>query len=249
MTVISRHSVPASTRPVASQHHAIAKLRSGFAPGNAPTDSVGCSDPIRFCSRCGTRVEIQIPPWDQLPRHVCPTCSHVQYRNPKIIVGIIPETQDGRVVLCRRAIPPRRGFWTFPAGYLENGETGEQGAKREAQEEAGVRTESLGLYMVINALAAQEVHLVYRGRLRSPASSGASFLAHGPESAEVLLVCEDDIPWEDLAHPTIGTCLRRYFSDRASGRFPVHTIDVTGAHPLQAEGLPASWSKELLHVD
>lgn len=243
MTVSSRQPTLAADRSVALLHRASARLRRTAVPVHVPADVEGGRDPIHFCSRCGSRVEVQVPQGDHLPRHVCPTCSSVQYRNPRIIVGLIAETHDGRVAMCRRAIPPRQGFWTFPAGYLENGETGEQGAVREAREEAGVRAEALGLYMVIQALAVQEVHLVYRGRFRAPASSRASLVAHGPESAEVRMACEDDMPWTELAYPAIGTCLRRYFADRASGRFPVHTFDVIDGEAVQGGGASALWSR------
>ncbi|MGQ0700674.1 MAG: NUDIX hydrolase [Panacagrimonas sp.] len=242
MTVTSRQPTPAEDRSIALLHRASSRLRRTTVPVRVPADMEGGRDPIRFCSRCGSRVEVHVPQGDHLPRHVCPACSSVQYRNPRIIVGLIAEAHDGRVAMCRRAIPPRHGFWTFPAGYLENGETGEQGAVREAREEAGVRAEALGLYMVIQALAVQEVHLIYRGRFQAPASSRASLVAPGPESAEVRMASEDDMPWMELAYPAIGACLRRYFSDRASGQFPVHTFDVIDGEALQGGGACALWS-------
>lgn len=226
--------------------------RSTAITAGAPSRFPEAPDAIRFCSRCGSRVEMQIPLHDHLPRHVCPACSTVQYRNPRIIVGFIPETDDGRIVMCRRAIPPRQGFWTFPAGHLENGETGEQGAIREAAEEAGIRAQAHGLYMVVHVLAAQEVHLIYRGRVSTPT------FAPGPESSEVRLVGESDMPWDELAFPTIGTCLRRYFTDRTNGRFPVHTIDVIDEGAMQGDGAVEPWTRILsspriarmpLHVD
>ena len=225
MSAMQRQSIFTAKKSVSKSRRVNDRARPTAFVACAPSSIEKATDPIRFCSRCGAHVEIQIPLNDHLPRHVCASCYSVQYRNPRIIVGLITESPDGRVVMCRRAIAPRQGFWTFPAGHLENDETGEQGATREAQEEAGIRAEAQGLYMVIHVLPAQEVHLIYRGRLCTPRFDP------GPESAEVRIVGEDDMPWDELAYPAIATCLRRYFADRASGYFPVHTLNVSAMQP------------------
>jgi ADP-ribose pyrophosphatase YjhB (NUDIX family) len=178
-------------------------------------------DPTRFCNLCGHGVEHRIPDGDHLPRAVCPQCGNIQYRNPKAIVGIIPEWQDGRILMCRRAIQPRHGLWTFPAGFLENSETSGDGAAREAAEEALADVEPLDLFMVINVPYVSQVYLIHRGRLRE-----ASF---GPtnESSEVRLMREDEIPWDEIAFPTIFHSLKRFFEDRARGSYSIHTLDLT----------------------
>jgi ADP-ribose pyrophosphatase YjhB (NUDIX family) len=199
-------------------------VRSGRLSGHRPglsAYSSESSEAIRFCNHCGNQVDFYVPAGDHLPRHVCVACGNVQYRNPKAIVGMISEAPDGRILMCKRAIPPRVGFWTFPAGYLENGETSGQGAAREAMEEAHAVVEPLGLYLVINAIDANQVYLIHRGRLRTSA------LRPTPESVEVELMREDRIPWGALAFPAIGRCIRQYFGDRQAGGFPVRTMVLT----------------------
>lgn len=189
---------------------------------------------IRFCNVCGTSVEFRVPDGDHLQRHVCPACGHIQYRNPKVITGIIPEWEDGRILMCRRAIQPRLGLWTFPAGFLENGETSGDGAAREAREEALADVEPLDLFMAINVPYVSQVYLIHRGRLRQP------LFGVTPESSEVKLMREDEIPWDDIAFPTIWHSLRRFFEDRARGSYSLHSMDLTyrPAPPKRAE-LPA----------
>jgi ADP-ribose pyrophosphatase YjhB (NUDIX family) len=166
---------------------------------------------------------------DYQSRHVCVACGHVQYQNPRLIAGVIAESADGRILLCRRGIAPRVGRWTFPAGFLENGESGADGARREAFEEAGARVRSLELYTVIEVRTAHEVHLVHRGRLET------SNVDAGPECSEVSLFDERNVPWSALAYPAIESCLRQYFADRRDGRFPVRAFDVIGESAEEGE--------------
>ncbi|WP_333839650.1 NUDIX hydrolase, partial [Pelomicrobium sp.] len=119
---------------------------------------------MNFCSNCGARVEYRVPPGDTLPRYVCPACGAIHYQNPKIVVGCIPEWED-RVLLCRRAIEPRYGYWTLPAGFMENGETTFQAALRETMEEARARVELGPLYTVYNLPHVNQVYLMFRARL------------------------------------------------------------------------------------
>ena len=170
---------------------------------------------MNFCSNCAARVALRIPDGDNLPRFVCEACGTIHYQNPKLVVGCVPE-YDGRIVICRRAIEPRRGYWTVPAGFMENGETLQQAAARESREEALIDVEIGSLLAVVHVLYAQQVHVFFRGRMRS-ASYGA-----GVESLEVELVRAEDIPWPDIAFPSTEYSLRRYLEDRAAGREPYH---------------------------
>jgi ADP-ribose pyrophosphatase YjhB (NUDIX family) len=185
---------------------------------------------MKFCSDCGQAVELRIPAGDHLPRHVCPACGAIHYRNPKVIVGCVPEWED-RILMCRRAIEPRLGRWTFPAGFLELGESSGEGAAREALEEAGTDVEIGELFVVINVPYVSQVYLIHRARMKAP--------AFGPtlESSEVRLMREDEIPWDQIAFPTIWHSLKFFFSDRAGGRGGVHVLDLAQRprRPEQAE--------------
>jgi len=174
---------------------------------------------MNFCSHCGTSVVVRIPPGDDKPRHVCDNCGTVHYKNPLMVIGAIPEWGD-RILLCRRAIEPRLGFWTLPAGFMELGETAGAAAIRETLEEANARIELDGLYTMLSVPHANQVHIFYRARLLD--------LDFGPgtESLEVALFREDEIPWDDLAFRTITTTLRHFFADRRDGRFGVHAGDI-----------------------
>jgi ADP-ribose pyrophosphatase YjhB (NUDIX family) len=165
---------------------------------------------MNFCSHCGQPVTLEIPAGDHMPRHVCRACGLIHYQNPKIVVGCVPE-HEGRILICRRAIEPRRGYWTVPAGFMENGETLEQGAARECQEEALADVEIGSLLAVANVLSARQVHVFFRARLRSPAFGA------GAESLETVLIEPDEIPWADIAFPSTEFALRRYLEDRSAG--------------------------------
>jgi len=165
---------------------------------------------MNFCSHCGQPVTLETPPGDHLPRHVCKACGAIHYQNPKIVVGCVPE-HEGRILLCRRAIEPRVGYWTVPAGFMENGETLQQGAARECYEEALAEVQIGSLLVVASVLSARQVHVFFRARLASPAFGA------GPESLEATLVAPADIPWSDIAFPSTEFALRRYLADRAEG--------------------------------
>jgi ADP-ribose pyrophosphatase YjhB (NUDIX family) len=165
---------------------------------------------MNFCSNCGTRVVLKVPEGDFLPRFVCDNCGAIHYQNPKIVVGSVPE-YEGRILLCKRGIEPRLGHWTIPAGFMENDETLEAGAAREAQEEALIDVEIGSLLLVANVTHARQVHVFFRSRMRTPAFG----VTH--ESLEVKLVDEKDIPWADLAFPSTEFALRRFVEDRAAG--------------------------------
>ena len=157
---------------------------------------------MRFCPACGDRINRRQPPGDTLERHVCRGCGRVHYENPKVVVGAVCSVGE-QILLCRRAIPPRTGFWTIPAGYLELGESTEEGARREAYEEARARIRIIGLLAVYNVVRIQQVQVLYRAEL-APAS-----FAPGEETLETRLFGWPEIPWDDLAFPTVHWVLRR----------------------------------------
>jgi ADP-ribose pyrophosphatase YjhB (NUDIX family) len=165
---------------------------------------------MNFCSNCGQPLSVEIPAGDHLPRHVCKSCGVVHYQNPKIVVGCVPE-RAGKILICRRAIEPRRGYWTIPAGFMENNETLQQGAARECWEEALAKVEIGSLLVVAHVLSAHQVHVFFRAHLPEP-SFGA-----GPESLEVELIDPQDIPWADIAFPSTEFALRSYLADRSAG--------------------------------
>jgi len=170
---------------------------------------------MKFCSNCGAAVALKIPAGDTLPRHVCDACSTIHYQNPKMIVGCIAEWED-RVLLCRRAIEPRLGLWTVPAGFMENGETTAQGAARETLEEANARVEVGPLYAMYNIPHINQVYILFRARLLD-----LDFSA-GTESLEVQLFDEKDVPWESIAFATVRNTLNHYYADRKAGEYRFH---------------------------
>ena len=180
--------------------------------------------PSRFkhCPNCGTAVDYRIPADDNRERAVCPGCGTIHYQNPLNVVGTLPVwEEDGRVLLCRRAIEPRHGLWTLPAGFMELNETLAEGAWRETREEAGAEIEMGPLYTVLNVVRVGQIHLFYRARLLSPEFNP------GPESLEARLFSEDEIPWDDIAFKTTRETLRCFFGDRRAGRgYSLHEIDI-----------------------
>jgi ADP-ribose pyrophosphatase YjhB (NUDIX family) len=154
---------------------------------------------------------MRIPEGDHLPRRICPACAAVHYENPRIVVGCVPEADDGRILICLRAIEPRRGYWTIPAGFMENGETLSAGAARECQEEALADVEMGALLALVDIPEAQQVHVFFRAKLTS-AAFGA-----GIESLDAKLVEPRDIPWDELAFPSTRFALECYMRDRLTG--------------------------------
>jgi ADP-ribose pyrophosphatase YjhB (NUDIX family) len=179
---------------------------------------------LNFCSHCGSPVTSKIPDGDHLPRFVCTSCGTIHYKNPLLVLGCVPEW-EGKILLCKRAIEPRLGFWTVPAGFMENGETMQAAAARECHEEALARVEIGSLLAVVNVTHARQVHVMFRARLSQP-DFGA-----GTESLEVRLYEESEIPWDQLAFPSGEFTLRKYFADRAAGREDHHFTEL--ARPLR----------------
>lgn len=173
---------------------------------------------MNFCSNCGAPVALRIPPGDDRPRHVCDTCGGIFYQNPKLVAGCIPE-RNGEILLCRRAIEPRSGFWTLPAGFMENGETTEEAAARETREEALAEVEIGALFTYLNIPHINQVYVVFLAKLQSEFAAGA-------ESSDARLFRESDIPWSEIAFPAIEVTLELYFEDRRRGVFGSHSVDI-----------------------
>jgi ADP-ribose pyrophosphatase YjhB (NUDIX family) len=169
-------------------------------------------------------VALRIPQGDDRERFVCDGCQTIHYQNPKIVAGCIPEWR-GRILLCKRAIQPRYGLWTLPAGFMENGETTEQAAMRETWEEARARVDITSLYTLFSIPHISQVYMLFRGTL-----SDGNYQP-GPESLDCGLFAEPDIPWEELAFPVVKETLRRYYRDKAQDNgFPLHRGEIT-RHP------------------
>jgi ADP-ribose pyrophosphatase YjhB (NUDIX family) len=192
---------------------------------------------MKFCSECSHPVALAIPEGDNRPRYVCAQCDAIHYQNPKLVIGSLPVWEadgDLKVLLCKRAIEPRYGYWTLPAGFMENNETTAEAAIRETEEEAGANIELGPLYTLINVSHVHQVHLFYLARLRD-----LDFAA-GIESLEVQLFSEREIPWDDLAFPTIRKTLELFFADRVKvregGSYGFHSLDIT--RPMRTVGDP-----------
>jgi len=184
---------------------------------------------MNFCSNCGSRVAFRVPPGDQLPRFVCDSCGTIHYQNPRVVVGCVPE-HEGRILICKRAIEPRLGYWTIPAGFMENGESLQQGAARECYEEALADVEIGSLLALVSILGANQVHVFFRAKLRTP-SFGA-----GTESLEVKLVTPGDIPWSDIAFQSTTFALQKFLDDKAAGRENHHLTMLDRRRPEGSRG-------------
>lgn len=176
---------------------------------------------MNYCSSCGKPVERAIPPGDNLPRFVCGSCKAIHYHNPKIVAGCIPEW-EGQILLCRRAIEPKSGLWTFPAGFMEIGESTEQAAIRETIEEAKADVVLTRLHSVFSLPHIGQVYMVFVGRMQSKR------FAAGAESLEVRLFHLSEIPWEEIAFPVVKETLRRYIDDVAKGELGLHVASLPG---------------------
>jgi len=174
---------------------------------------------MKFCSHCGATVTFKVPEGDNLPRFVCGACETIHYQNPNIVAGCIPEWRD-KILLCRRAIDPRHGYWTLPAGFMENSETSIEAAARETLEEAGARVEVTSLFAIYSLPHISQVYMMFRSRLPEPDYQP------GTESLEVELFSESEIPWDKLAFPVIEETLRRYYEDKSKGKFELHVGDL-----------------------
>jgi ADP-ribose pyrophosphatase YjhB (NUDIX family) len=178
-------------------------------PVDCYTARVSQRPKVAFCCTCGTPTVRRVPAGDTRARDCCEACGAIHYANPRPVVGTIP-AWGGKVLLCRRAIEPRRGFWTLPAGFMEVGESSAEGAQRETLEEANARVLMGPLFSMIDIPTVEQIHLFYRARLLDLAFSP------GEESLEVQLFTEAQIPWGELAFRTVEATLRLYFQDLAA---------------------------------
>lgn len=190
---------------------------------------------IKFCTQCASPVQLRIPAGDNLPRHVCPGCGHIHYENPRLVVGCVSEW-EGAILLCRRAIEPRYGLWTLPAGFMENGETTREGAARESLEEAQARVEVTDLFALFDLPEISQVYMIYRAALLD-----LQFQA-GEESLEVGLFRVTEIPWSELAFPVVEETLRLYVGDLERGTFSLHLGDIRRAPESPRRYLATVWS-------
>ena len=185
----------------------------------------------RFCAACGQPTVRRVPAGDNRERDVCDSCGAVHYVNPRPVVGTIPVWRD-TVLLCRRAIEPRYGKWTLPAGFMEVGETTREGALRETLEEARARVALGPLFTMIDVPCIEQVHLFFRAELLD--------LDFGPgvETLEVRLFSEPEIPWEELAFRTVAQTLRLFFADRARGEYGIHVQAIEAPGWARQAGSP-----------
>ncbi len=178
------------------------------------------AQPFKYCPMCASPMTIHVPRGDGHPREICDHCGYVHYVNPLPVVGTIPVWKD-KVLLCRRAIEPRKGFWTLPAGYMENKESLKDGAKRETWEESGAHIEVKDLLTLIDVPQASQVHFYYIAELLD------LDWEPGPETFEQQLFSEEEIPWDEISFTTVKTTLEHYFADRRKGAFKLHSYSLT----------------------
>lgn len=186
------------------------------------------NDRSQYCSACGQPVSTLVPAGDNRPRSVCRACGTVHYVNPKLVVGTVP-VHEGKVLLCRRAIDPRMGYWTLPAGFMEIGETLADAARRETWEEALARVELGELFSIVDVVEAGQVHVFFHASLPRP-EFGA-----GAETLETRLFAPEEIPWEELAFPSVRIALRQYIEFGRPGNVAVR---LEAAPRWQAESRP-----------
>lgn len=190
---------------------------------------------MNFCSQCGNSVRLLVPQGDDRPRFICESCATIHYQNPKMVVGAIP-VRGRRILLCRRAIEPRRDTWTIPAGWLENGETVTAGAGREAEEEARAEIDDLQPYVLADLPFIHQVYFIFRARLLNQ-----DFHA-GSESLEVALFAPEEIPWDNLAFTAVCETLRLFCNDLATGNFPFRILELSDPPAVQGSAIPGARS-------
>jgi ADP-ribose pyrophosphatase YjhB (NUDIX family) len=173
---------------------------------------------MKFCSQCGSPVESRVPDGDHRPRFVCSNCGFIHYQNPRMVVGCVPE-YEGAILLCKRSIEPRYGYWTVPAGFMELGETLAEAALRETWEEAMARVELGPLLALVDVVHAEQLHAFFEARLPK--------LEFGPgeETLETRLFAPADIPWEELAFPSVRLALESHLDNRRRGAATLHLLD------------------------
>ena len=183
---------------------------------------------MNFCSNCAKKIIKKIPAGDNRQRFVCESCNQIYYQNPKIIAGCLPLYKN-RVLLCRRAIAPRKGYWTLPAGFLENGEAASEGARRETFEEANAKVNLSHLYSLFNLPHISQIYMFYIGELVDLDFSP------GEESLETKLFLETEIPWEELAFPVVALTLKKYFQNKEENAYPFTEEDIRAGFKGESE--------------
>ncbi|MBD3641944.1 MAG: NUDIX hydrolase [Marinobacter sp.] len=182
---------------------------------------------MKYCSTCGHPVEQRIPEGDNRHRYVCVSCETIHYQNPRIIAGTVP-VWEGKILLCKRAIEPRYGYWTLPAGFMENAETTIEAAARETREEALAEVDIHGLFSIIDVPHINQVHMFYRATLIE-GRFGA-----GEESLESRLFAVEDIPWDEISFPTVRKTLELFLEDMKTESYQVHLKDIR--RPMSTKG-------------
>lgn len=172
---------------------------------------------MNFCSNCGSDdIRVEVPEGDNRPRSVCGNCNTIHYLNPKIIVGCLP-VWEGKVLLCKRSIEPRKGYWNVPAGFMEMGESVEAGACREVWEEAEAKVENLHMHTIFTFTQFNHVYLQFVGDLVD------GKFGVGEESLDSRLFSREEIPWEEIAFPSSKFALDKLFEDWEKGSLGIHT--------------------------
>ncbi|MFT7110030.1 MAG: ADP-ribose pyrophosphatase YjhB (NUDIX family) [Psychrobacter glaciei] len=179
---------------------------------------------MKFCSDCGHPVKYSIPEGDNLKRAVCTQCSTIHYQNPRIIAGTLP-VYENKILLCKRAIEPRLGYWTLPAGFMEEQESLEQGAVRETLEEAGIVVECGTLLTSVSVPFISQVHIFFLAKMTSPEHASQT-----TESLEVKLFDFDQIPWDQIAFPTVKKTIKHFLDDHNNGELKTRIFDI---HPSE----------------
>jgi len=179
---------------------------------------------MKFCSECAHSVHYEIPEGDNRKRAVCSNCGTIHYENPRIIAGTLP-VYEGKILLCKRAIEPRKGFWTLPAGFMEQGESLEEGAARETFEEAGITVTCGQMLSSISVQFISQVHIFFLANMLSDEHA-----THTTESLEVKLFDAQSIPWDEIAFPTVKKTLQHYLADLETGEIKNRVFDI---HPSE----------------
>lgn len=203
---------------------------------------------MAFCSRCGGEVEKKVPAGEDRVRDVCARCGAIHYDNPRLVVGTVV-SHDGSVLLCRRAIEPRRGTWTVPAGFLEIGESAPDGARRETREETGVEVRVVAPLVHFDLVRIGQIYLMFRAELEAGAAPHAPSAHSLSESLEVRWFPWDEVPWEELAFDATRFTLERALADMRAGRARLHYGTLRPmpdrAGPWRATTLEDAWSLDL----
>lgn len=175
---------------------------------------------MNYCGNCGHSISLQIPDGDDRERHCCNSCGSIHYFNPRIIVACLPIWKN-RIMLCKRGIEPRLGYWTLPGGFMELGETTEQGAARETWEETRAEVDIQHLHGIYNMPQINQVYFVYKANMKSPDFELT------PESTEIKLVAPEDIPWDLLAFKVMHKALKQYVNNDPTGNDGIHHEVIT----------------------